>query len=237
MRFTFHNNISYVAPRPRNIKGQVKFPQTYTHVEGHTKHTNARTHSGSPSPKAWLHQDDSRPLSPPDKDSVSWDDVTAAFLMGVNLCLVEQQQKNLCVALNPHVLGRMKAASALFCFSMWLSPLTLLSLPFLYPRLSELLSCLTDFIFTLSFSAPVSSLSAYFPLPHSCSQWLSSSPLWITPSVSVALSFSLYNSESVAVFFFFLPFHPTLSLGLFSLSFFSFNLMTPTTTSLSHSPC
>lgn len=98
-----------------------------------TKHKYTQTHTQQPlfPLKAWLHQDDSRPLSLLDKDSVSWDDVTTAFLMGVNLCLVEQQQKNLCVALNPHAFGRMKASSALFCFSMWLSSLSFLPLPFL----------------------------------------------------------------------------------------------------------
>lgn len=45
VQFTFQNNISYVAPRPYSIKGQVKFPQTYTHVERHTTHTNRRTHT------------------------------------------------------------------------------------------------------------------------------------------------------------------------------------------------
>lgn len=89
-------------------------------------------------------------------------------------------------------------------FLLWLSSLS----PFFPPSFRSPL-LFNWLYFTLSFSAPVSSLSAYFPLPHSCSQWLSSSPLYITPSVSVALSFSLYNSESVAVFF--LPFHPSLS--------------------------
>lgn len=61
--------------------------------------------------------------------------------MGVNLCLAEQQQKNLCVALNPHVLPRTRAASVLFCSSMWLSLLTFSPPPFLFPLLSKPLSC------------------------------------------------------------------------------------------------
>lgn len=139
IQFTFHSNISYVAPRLNSIKGPVKFPQMYTDVKGPTPHiTHKYTHTaGHPPFQAWLHQDDSRPLSPRDKDSVSWDDVTAAFLMGVNLCLAEQQQKNLCVALNPHVLPRMRTSSAPFCSSMWLSFLTLSSLSLSFPRLSK----------------------------------------------------------------------------------------------------
>lgn len=127
IQFTFHSNISYVALRPYSKKGPVMFPQMYTHVKGPTPHiTRKYTHTAAapPTPQPWLHQDDSRPLSPRDKDSLSWDDVTAAFLMGVNLCLAEQQQKNLCVALDPHVLPRMRSASAPFCSSMWLSFLT-----------------------------------------------------------------------------------------------------------------
>lgn len=52
-----------------------------------TKHKYTQTHTQQPlfPLKAWLHQDDSRPLSLLDKDSVSWDDVTTAFLVGVNL--------------------------------------------------------------------------------------------------------------------------------------------------------
>lgn len=80
--------------------------------------------------------------------------------MGVNLCLVEQQQKNLCVALNPHVLGRMMAASAPFCFGMWLlwlsshSPLLVSS-----PASSDFIR-----LFFILPALPVSSLFCLFPL-------------------------------------------------------------------------
>lgn len=127
-----------------------------------TKHKYTQTHTQQPlfPLKAWLHQDDSRPLSLLDKDSVSWDDVTTAFLMGVNLCLVEQQQKNLCVALNPHAFGRMKASSALFCCSMWLSSLSFLPLPFLsfeIPAFFFSISLLSTFYFALFLFHPGSS--------------------------------------------------------------------------------
>lgn len=46
------------------------------------------------------------PLSSLHKDTVSWDDVTAASFLGTNLCVVKQQQKNLCVALTPNILGK-----------------------------------------------------------------------------------------------------------------------------------
>lgn len=136
-----------------------------------TKHKYTQTHTQQPlfPLKAWLHQDDSRPLSLLDKDSVSWDDVTTAFLVGVNLCLVEQQQKNLCVALNPHAFGRMKASSALFCCSMWLSSLSFLPLPFLSFEIPAFFSpspCWAHFILLFSFfipALPVSSLWEFLP--------------------------------------------------------------------------
>lgn len=95
LQFTFHRNI--VASRTCSIKGPVKFPQTYTHGRS-LNVQNTHIHTAAPPPKlnpseAWLHQDDWKLLSQRDKDSVSWDDVTASFHMGVNLCLVEQQQK------------------------------------------------------------------------------------------------------------------------------------------------
>lgn len=114
-------------------KGQL-CSHTRTHTWKRPHHTShSYTHTQTAPPQPWLHQDDSRPLSRRDKDSVSWDDVTAAFLMGVNLCLAEQQQKNLCVALDPHVLPRMRSASAPFCSSMWLSLLTFSPLSFSFP--------------------------------------------------------------------------------------------------------
>lgn len=136
------------------MKRKVEFPQTCTHTwkdshHEYTQHPYPPTH-----PR--LHQDDSRPLSLRDKDSVSWDDVTAAFLMGVNLCLAEQQQKNLCVALNPHVLPRTRAASVLFCSSMWLSLLTFSPLPFFPPSFKAPLLLFSPYFNCLYFTLAVS---------------------------------------------------------------------------------
>lgn len=117
--FTFCNNISYTVRGPYSIKRASGVP-TNKHTRWGTQcpeDTNSHTQQLLLPQKARLQQDDSRPLSSPDKNPVSWDDVTTAFLMGVNLCQVVQRQKNLCAALGPHVLERMEAVSALFCFS------------------------------------------------------------------------------------------------------------------------
>lgn len=60
IQFTFHSNISYVAPRLNSIKGPVKFPQMYTYVKGPTPHiTHKYTHTAGPplpglTPPGWL---------------------------------------------------------------------------------------------------------------------------------------------------------------------------------------
>lgn len=184
IHFTFHSNISYVAPRPSIIKGPTSSHKcTHTWKDPrHTSHTNTPTQRPPP-PQAWLHQDDSRPLSPRDKDSVSWDDVTAAFLMRVNLCLAEQQQKNLCVALNPHLLPRIRTASALFSSSMWLSLLTFSPLSLSV----RLLSNPTVFFLILTVFT-----SLWTFLQHTS---------WMFSSFLPCLFFSYLNS----VFFFLLP--------------------------------
>lgn len=147
--------------------------------------------------------------------------------MGVNLCLVKQQQKNLCVALNPHVLERMKAASALFCFRRWLSSLTVLFLPFLY--LSRFLSCFFSVKPTLFHSffffptLPVSFAAFSFSLLCSSCLFLSCFVflfcLYLTPPVFVSFSLSLLNLVSVRVSSW-LP-----SLSLYSLFYFSLSVL------------
>lgn len=163
--------LAMLHPGHRAWKGKLSsHKHTHTWKDSHHKYTQ---HPYPPTHPR-LHQDDSRPLSLRDKDSVSWDDVTAAFLMGVNLCLAEQQQKNLCVALNPHVLPRTRAASVLFCSSMWLSLLTF------SPSLS----------FPPSFKAPLLFFSPYF----NC--------LYFTLAVSITHFLHIFLLSEVCFFFF-----------------------------------
>lgn len=142
------------------LSGVHSLDYTHTHIPSHTKtHSYSQTYTHTDPPT--LHQDDLGPLSVPYKDSVSWDDVTATFLMGVNLCLVEQQQKNLCVALSPNAKGRMSGASAPFYFSACdFSTLTFPSLPgFFFSLCIRMVSC---FLFLSLFFLHLLSLSLTF---------------------------------------------------------------------------